>query len=481
MGRILKNLYLVLLTLSLQSCLATSASASDIIVRCGLVSLGKPTTITLSCTKPFDVMDKDSAVLTTIDQGDVTVKADNAGIMLSSDTETIGQYPAPVRCVSSDPTAIFKVTVTSPKTIAKLYRGILEIGMKPGLFLVNELPLEDYVRGVIPAEVGKGMQPEAQKAQVVAIRTYALTSLDRHKADGYNVCDTTNCQGFSGATRDAAWVDAVQEATRGQVITYGGKLIHAVYSTDCGGMTRNNEDAGFGDTPWPYLRAVTDAPNIQHPTSNFQLPKCDTECPEGDEGLALGARAAATPGKSEIRNPKSEIGDPKPSSAEASADKPGTRNPKPSFAEASADYCAASPGHSWTKTYTLDDLDRIFAPGYSSKIGKLQSVEFVDYDTSGRPRSAVIKGDKGEVKLTSIQFRSRMGENLFKSMRMTLTVAEDGRYVFTGRGFGHGVGLCAYGSDGLAETGMKYEDILKFYYTGVEITSISDVGLRIAD
>ena len=110
-------------------------------------------------------------------------------------------------------------------------------------------------------------------------------------------------------------------------------------------------------------------------------------------------------------------------------------------------------------------------------------MEFAERDCSGRVRTVVIKGDRGEYRMQGRKFRELLGVNAIKSTRMTLAVTEDGSYTYSGRGYGHGVGLCAFGADGLARSDAKitYTDILKHYYKGVEITPISECGLRIAD
>jgi stage II sporulation protein D len=412
-------------------------------MRVGITSISKPRSITIRSDKPFSVMGKDGAELTLVDGKDVVFSA-SGGIDITVDSVDMGTSTGPLRLVSVDTSAIFEIV--SPKTRYKLFRGTLEISGKSGLSLVNELPIEDYVRGVLPAEVPANFHPEAQKALTVAIRTYALTSLSRHKSAGFDVCDTTDCQGFCGASRDGAWIDKLIDDTRGQVLTYQGKLVHAVYSTDCGGVTESNEGAGFGSDPWPYLRSVSDA-----------------MCP------------AENGGKGEREKGSSGEPDERPTS-NAQLPTSNGEGPNPQ-----SDYCSGCPNHTWTKTYTSDELGRAFSKVASSKIGKLQSVEFAEYDSSGRVRTVLVKGDKGEYRMTGNKFRDMFGQTVIKSTMMTLAAGEDGQYTINGRGYGHGVGLCAYGANGLGKRGMGYVDILKHYYTGVEIKAISDLGLRNAD
>jgi stage II sporulation protein D len=282
------------------------------------------------------------------------------------------------------------------------------------LTVVDELPLEDYVKGVAPAEVPKSFHPEAQKALIVAIRTYALRSLKRHEAVGYNLCDGIHCQGFAGASRESSWIDKIVEETKGQIITYKGEPIYAVYSSDCGGATQNNEDGGVGREPWPYLRSVVD--------NQSSVVSCQLSV-----------------------NPKYE------------------------------DYCVGSQYHTWSRTFAPEELGRVFSKWRSTgKIGKFQSMEFTEYDCSGRVKTIKLTGDKGACSITGTQFRDMLGLSVIMSTRMTLKLSPDGKYVIDGKGYGHGIGLCAFGANGLAKSDKKitYVDILKHYYTGIEIKTL---------
>jgi peptidoglycan hydrolase-like amidase len=123
------------------------------------------------------------------------------------------------------------------------YRGILEIfGNARNTFtVVNELPLEEYLLGVVPNELSPSTfgQLEALKAQAVAARTYIVKNMGQYRADGYDICDTDACQVYFGAgTEDPLSTRAVNE-TRGIVATYAGQPINALYSSTCGGRTES--------------------------------------------------------------------------------------------------------------------------------------------------------------------------------------------------------------------------------------------------
>jgi stage II sporulation protein D len=147
----------------------------------------------------------------------------------------------------------------------RAYRGALEVfgNTRHTLTVVNELPLEEYLRGVVPNELNPTAfgQIEALKAQAVAARTYIQRNMGQYKKEGYDVCATDTCQVYLGAqTEDPLATQAVID-TRGIVATYDGKPINALYSSTCGGRTEDAENI-FGERV-PYL--VSTSCEYKHP------------------------------------------------------------------------------------------------------------------------------------------------------------------------------------------------------------------------
>lgn len=139
------------------------------------------------------------------------------------------------------------------------YRGALELRHKGGgLTAVNVVPVDGYLRSVVPEEMPVDWPAEAIKAQSVAARSFALASRGRHASEGYDLCTTTHCQLYTGTTAEKSASNAAIKATRGEVLTYGGKPIEALFHTDSGGMTENSEDVWGSHVP--YLRAAKDTP-----------------------------------------------------------------------------------------------------------------------------------------------------------------------------------------------------------------------------
>lgn len=127
-----------------------------------------------------------------------------------------------------------------------------------GMFnVVNELNLEDYLYGVVPAEMGPSIfdELEALKAQAVAARTYAVRNLGQFRAEGYDICPGPACQAYKGFSGEHELSNQAVSETAGVVITYEGKLIDALYTATCGGETSDVGTMFPGRTD-PYLKAA---------------------------------------------------------------------------------------------------------------------------------------------------------------------------------------------------------------------------------
>jgi stage II sporulation protein D len=139
------------------------------------------------------------------------------------------------------------------------YRGriLVFLNDRGSLNLINELPLEDYLRGVVPREMGPEVfgRIEALKAQAVAARTYTLHNLGEFAAEGYDICATPRCHVYGGMEAEHPLTDRAIAETAGQVLVWDGKPIDALYTSTCGGHT---EDVSvvFPAKDYPYLAGV---------------------------------------------------------------------------------------------------------------------------------------------------------------------------------------------------------------------------------
>ena len=137
----------------------------------------------------------------------------------------------------------------------KAYRGKIEVfvNARGSLTVVNVVPLEEYLLGVVPAELGLP-QMEAQRAQAVAARTYAVANIGGYGKQGFDMVPTVWSQVYKGVSIETKMGTQAVQSTRGIVATYNGKPIMAYYTSTCGGRTEDSEN--IFDHAEPYLRGV---------------------------------------------------------------------------------------------------------------------------------------------------------------------------------------------------------------------------------
>ncbi|MEW6206763.1 MAG: SpoIID/LytB domain-containing protein [Acidobacteriota bacterium] len=164
--------------------------------------------------------------------------------------------------------------VTKPLAVKignREYRGEIHLALneRGRINVINALPLEQYLRGVVPMELSPGAFPEieALKAQAVAARSYAISQQGRYSAEGFDLRDDAYSQVYGGLTAERPLTNRAVEETRGMVAMHRDEegrdsLIEALYTSTCGGRTENNE-AIFLGRPLPYLRSVECAPDSQ--------------------------------------------------------------------------------------------------------------------------------------------------------------------------------------------------------------------------
>ena len=121
------------------------------------------------------------------------------------------------------------------------YGGVTVNKEKNSLTVINLVPLEEYLRGVVSKEMSPSYPLEALKAQTIAARSFALKNRGRHVSEGYDVCSSTHCQVYNGVANFDS-IDLAIDETRGEVLVYKEKLIDTNFHADSGGVTENASD-----------------------------------------------------------------------------------------------------------------------------------------------------------------------------------------------------------------------------------------------
>ena len=359
----------------------------------------------------------------------ITINEGESSLKLTAGTEEV---------ITTNPVVI-KSQNSFIKINGKQYHGIGEVGFNSNGTLagINELPIEEYLYGVVPLElppVPYG-ELEAQKSQAVAARTYALANMGKRSGDGYDLLPTTSDQVYGGFDSEhPISTQAVQE-TRGVVATYEGELITAVYSSTTGGYTANNEDVWNTD-PVPYLRGVPDA----------------------NRGQAFEHVPTLEVFKNHS-NPTS------------------LRNAGNGAFE--SDW---SRYHRWTVDWTKEEIREVLSTYFNTEAGEVYEINVTERSDSGRVLEIEFVTENG----TFYEYKDRIRTALKyfldtgaqTSLRSTLfyiePVIENNTkeligFKAYGGGWGHGVGLSQTGAVGMAEKGHTYEEILTHYYQGIAL------------
>ena len=279
----------------------------------------------------------------------------------------------------------------------------------PAFDLVNHVAVEAYLPGVVAKELYQHWHPQTHAAQAIAARSFACSEHAQFGHRHYELTNTASSQVYIGSVKHRRALEAVA-VTRGTVLGYDGLLVPGYYSSCCGGLAANAMDA-IGPSP------LNDVPPLH-----------------GREG---------------------------------------------------EDVCVDAPVFRWTVERPEPALrQRLIAYGRAKKHGdlpklaRLTSIEVAASNRHRRPTRYAITDEAGlTAQLSAEGMRDAVnydGSGLQSPKRRlwssNITVAvRDGRAVFEGRGFGHGVGMCQYGAETLARDGRDYRGILAWYYPGADL------------
>ncbi len=193
-----------------------------------------------------------------ISEGDIIViNAIGNSCSISKNGDLLGSYASiDLSSLASHP--YFKMQMILPSMKTTFYQDNMRFTSNDSkLSIINDVELNHYVAGVIESEIGNVKNDELLKVQAVISRTYALKHIDRHKAEGFELCDQVHCQVYHGKARFNSMILPAVDSTHYEVIQdENGDLIEAVFHANCGGQTVNSEDVWSKKRS--YLRSVVD-------------------------------------------------------------------------------------------------------------------------------------------------------------------------------------------------------------------------------
>ena len=329
------------------------------------------------------------------------------------------------------------------------YRGDLRLDPSGrGYVVTNILPLEEYLYSVVGSEMPSNWELEALKAQAVAARTYALRQVDPDAE--FDICDSTACQAYGGIESESASVREAVEATRGIVATYDGDPIDAVYSANMGGQTAASEDVWSNYVP--YLRAVLSPYDEIALDSGWAADDYEWELAMAPQQLLAELRGRGYDLTS-LENVLVVEDD--------------------GHGRAIAIEIRGRPG---ILTIYRDEIR--YALGIKSTVFTVstadESLERVIVSAPGVADGQPAAGTSGEGYRRSISFDEVPAPyRLSNGSVFTVEILLPEQIIISGRGVGHGVGMSQWGAQGMALAGETYGDILRHFFTGIELTQAS--------
>ncbi len=192
----------------------------------------------------------------------------NDSVEVKTFENVIGKYKR-VKISSPDFVKAFRVKLISPDRKPRFYEDNLYVTTELGdLKCINEISLDNYIAGVVQAESGRRSFQEFYKVQAILARTFALSHLQKHAPEGFNLCDHTHCQAYFGKTTELDIMKAVTD-TKGKVVVDDNlNLIDAAFHSNSGGQTANSEDV-WG-SKLSYLRSVNDTFSTKMPNAKWE-------------------------------------------------------------------------------------------------------------------------------------------------------------------------------------------------------------------
>ena len=267
------------------------------------------------------------------------------------------------------------------------YRGDLRLIASKGIIkVINIVPVEEYICGVVPGEMPSSWPADALRAQAIVARTYAIYQMDKRKGKEFDLYSTTASQVYKGASGENSRVTSAVNSTRGLIVFYDGKPALTYFHSNSGGEIE--DDKYVWSTDLPYLAQRNDPYSAKSPTASWNI-----SVDERKVSMAVDAGRA------------------------------------------------------------------------------LKECSVVRRSPSGRVELLELRFGSQRERVKGSKLRKALGPGVIKSTLFDVSF-ENGKLIFAGRGFGHGVGLSQWGAREMAAEGFDFRRIISFYYPGTEIRKV---------
>lgn len=294
----------------------------------------------------------------------------------------------------------------------KKYRGKLKVfNLNNGIKIVNELKIEDYVKGVMTREmpVGKGNDNyNALKAFSICIRTYAFNRMAQRR-DSFDLFPDTRDQVYGGVISETDYTNQIVDETAGQILSYDDKPAQIFYHSTCGGFTEDVQNI-FNSGPIPYLISISDGND----------PYCKI-------------------------SPRYEWSEKYPEALFINR----------LFAAGLLD----------NSDYSIKNIS--VESRFES--GRVNELKINLINTVGQMKNISLFSNN----IRSV-IKTSDGNSILRSTMFNISLDSKKNVLIGGKGFGHGVGMCQWGAIGQSKQGISYKEILNHYYPGTKIILIND-------
>ena len=341
------------------------------------------------------------------------------------------------------------------------------------LTVVNIVELEDYIKGVVPTEMNSNWPIDALKAQAVASRSYFISLGSRHASDHFDICDSTHCQAYTGQTRASDNSNVAVEQTKGQVVLFDGDVAQTYYYSSNGGASESVSVVwGSSQSLFPYLVGKTDLyEESLNLTNTWERTFTISEITSKvlfDQNVNGSIESVKIDSYTDVGNPKTiTFTDNTGTSYTVNSARVYSKLGLPSFRF----------GFSGNKITQSNSGSPIRSINTSIDINSASNVNNTEelYVISGDGNISSLGDDvyiisgAGIVAGLERDPEQSQDENRTNVYGSNIALVNDGTITFVGRGWGHNIGMSQYGAYAMAQYGKDYIDILKFYYTGVDI------------
>ncbi len=425
-------------------------------------------------------------------------------------------------CIFDSKTASFQVRPApenNPPVITikgKQYRGAIEVKRlsNSDMTVINVVSIKEYLYGNVPPEIGGRTPAEALKAQAVASKMYAINNKGKHGSTGFDICDTTHCQVYRGYSVEIEGCNHAIDEVYDKILLYNGKPVKHVYYFASGGGSTEDVRNVWGST-YPYLVSVEDKyEKIYNWTKTLRASDVKAKLPQLGNILGITITRTAPTGRvTQLAVTGASRGEPEYYSNEKCrtlfglnsqlytiisdadvfvsglSDKPKALTSSKEVEQETKATTGAKAAEPDSQAQPIATNGEAQAPDAISADGS-ESDSSIDKDPAATAEPSVETENGGAVMPeVSDPMRTQLGgkkvitadgvQNLKgKNNKITILGADDGvnkasvvpeTYVFTGKGWGHAVGMSQEGAIGMGKAGLSYEEILMHYFQGTKV------------